>query len=118
MNGTISGESAGYGSPTVVRFTMDDLARVRFAAAPAPLVEATMAFAELRHQACRLFPDTWARRARPAFPAAARVLHDLIPAAGPWPLFLDPAVSDLDEGLEIVGATPRSQLRQQLAETW
>jgi len=125
MNGAIGGvsETAGSGTgaqrpATVVRFTMDDLARVRFAVAPAPLVETVMGFAELRHQARQLLPGTWAYQARQAFPAAARALRDLVPSSGPWPEFLDPAVEDLDEGLEIVSATSRSQLRHQLALTW
>jgi DNA-binding transcriptional ArsR family regulator len=95
-NGPISGrsETAGFGADadrpaTVVRFTADDLARVRFAAAPAPLVETALGFAELRHHARRPVPDGWASRARHAFPAAARPLRDLIPASGPWPEFLD-----------------------------
>jgi DNA-binding transcriptional ArsR family regulator len=103
---------------TVVRFTMDDLARVRFGAGPAPLVEAAHGFARLRHHARLPVPDSWANRARQVFPAAARPLRDLIPASGPWPEFLDPAVGDLDEGLEIVSATSRPQLRHQLAVSW
>jgi DNA-binding transcriptional ArsR family regulator len=125
VNGAISGrsETAGFGAgadrpATVIRFTADDLARVRFAAAPAPLVETALGFAELRHHARRPVPDSWASRARHAFPAAARPLRDLIPASGPWPEFLDPPVAELDEGLEIVSATSRSRLRDQLAVTW
>jgi DNA-binding transcriptional ArsR family regulator len=101
-----------------VRFTPADLTRVRFGTAPAPLVEAVMGFAELRHQLKSTVGGEWADHARRTFPAAARPLLDLIPAAGPWPIFLDPATSDLREGLEIVTATPRSQLRDQLAGTW
>jgi len=97
---------------------MDDLARVRFGVAPAPLVETVLGFAELRHLGRRPDPDSWVSQARRAFPVAARPLHDLIPASGPWPLFLDPAVADLAEGLELVSATSRSQLRVQLATMW
>jgi DNA-binding transcriptional ArsR family regulator len=113
----------GYGTDdsgpgTVVRLEMDDLARVCFSAAPAPLVETVLGFAELRHLGRRPDLNSWVSQARQAFPAAARPLHDLIPASGPWPLFLDPAVADLEEGLAIVSATPRSQLRHELATTW
>jgi DNA-binding transcriptional ArsR family regulator len=125
MNGAISdgSDTAGFGTgagrpATVVRFTADDLARVRFAAAPAPLVETALGFAELRHHARRPIPDSWASQARQAFPVAARPLRDLIPASGSWPEFLDPPVAELDEGLEIVSATPRSRLRDQLALSW
>ena len=101
-----------------MRFTSDDLARVRFGASPAPLVEAALGFAELRHQSRRPVQDGWVSQARQVFPAAARPLLDLIPASGPWPEFLDPAVRDLDEALEIVSATPRSALRRQLPVSW
>lgn len=103
---------------TTVRFTSDDLARVRFGAGPAPLVEAALGFAELRHQVGHPIQDGWASQARQVFPVAARPLLDLIPASGPWPEFLDPAVADLDEALEIVSATPRSLLRHQLSVSW
>lgn len=125
MNRAISGthehagfEAGGQRPATVVRFTMDDLARVSFGAGPAPLVETVLGFAELRHRARRPVPDNWARSARQVFPAAARPLRDLIPVSGPWPEFLDPAVADLDEGLEIVSATSRPRLRRQLAISW
>jgi DNA-binding transcriptional ArsR family regulator len=103
---------------TVVRLTADDLARIRFGPGPAPLLETTMGFAELRHQARRPVPGSWASQARLAFPVAARPLRELIPASGLWPEFLDPAVPDLDEGLELVSATPRSRLRFELAISW
>jgi DNA-binding transcriptional ArsR family regulator len=117
--GELAGRGAGGREPgTVVRFERDDLARVRFSAAPAPLVETVLGFAELRHLGRRPGLDGWVSQAWQAFPAAARPLRDLIPASGPWPEFLDPAVADLDEGLEIVSATSRSQLRHQLAISW
>jgi DNA-binding transcriptional ArsR family regulator len=103
---------------TVVRFEMDDLARVRFGASPAPLVEAVLGFAELRYLGRRPDLDSWVTQARQAFPTAARPLCDLIPASGPWPEFLDPVVADLDEGLEIVSATSRTRLRHQLSSSW
>jgi hypothetical protein len=81
-------------------------------------VETVLGFAELRHLGRRPDLNSWVSQARQAFPAAARPLHDLIPASGPWPVFLDPAVADLEEGLAIVSATPRSQLRHELATTW
>jgi DNA-binding transcriptional ArsR family regulator len=113
-----SAGAEGNRAATVVRFTTEDLARVRFGAGPAPLVETAMGFAELRHRARWPGPGSWASQARLAFPVAARPLHDLIPASGLWPEFLDPAVLDLDEGLEIVSATPRSRLRFELAISW
>ena len=108
----------GLAPPTTVRFTGDDLARVHLAAAPAPLVESALGFAELRHQLNSSNTSNWAIQARQALPLAARPLLDLIPASGPWPEFLDPAIGDLDEALEIVNGTPRWRLRQQLAISW
>ena len=110
--------AGGPASGTTVYFTSADLARVRFGGEPAPLVETALGFAELRYQVEGAGITSWADRARRSFPAAARPLLDLIPATGPWPAFLDPAVADLDESLEIVIATPRPRLRDQLAATW
>jgi DNA-binding MarR family transcriptional regulator len=101
-----------------VRFTQSDLIRVRFSTAPAPLVEAARGFAELRYQLNSTVTSSWVEQTLKTFPAAARPLLDLIPASGLWPDFLDPAAADLDEGLEIVDATPRSVLRSELACSW
>jgi hypothetical protein len=111
-------QPAGMTPLTRVRFTEDDLARVRFCAVPAPLVEAVLGFAELRYQLSGMAASHWARQARRTFPVTARPLLDLIPASGPWPEFLDPATADLEEALEIVCSTPRSVLRNQLAASW
>jgi DNA-binding transcriptional ArsR family regulator len=106
-------------APSVtVRFTESDLLRVRFSVAPAPLVEAARGFAELRYQRTGKVTSEWATQALLAFPVTARPLLDLVPASGLWPDFLDPAVADLDEGLEIVASTPRSLLRSELAWSW
>jgi DNA-binding transcriptional ArsR family regulator len=129
MNSTVSsvrepegsGEGSGEGGPrpaTTVCLTTADMARVRFGAVPAPLVETALGFAELRHQSRRRVQDSWASQARKVFPRAARPLLDLIPASGPWPEFLDPTVGDLDEALEIVSATSRSRMRYQLTISW
>jgi DNA-binding transcriptional ArsR family regulator len=103
---------------TTLRFTMNDWASVRFAEAPGPLVETVLGLAELRRQPNGIGASRWASRARLAFPAAARPLLELVPASGPWPTFLDPAISDLDDALVVVAATPRLVLRRQLAATW
>jgi DNA-binding transcriptional ArsR family regulator len=113
------GPPAGSGliGVTQVHFSAEDLARTRFAVCPAPLVEAVLALAERRHRPGAqgsLRPG----QAVPALPVTALPLLDLVPAAGYWPEFLDPAVPDLDEGLEMVRATPRHVLRAQLARCW
>jgi DNA-binding transcriptional ArsR family regulator len=104
-----------------VNFTADDLARTRFSADPAPLVETAMALVELRRAgvARRRAPARpWLREARRAFPSTARPLLDLLWPRGPWPGFIDSPATDLDEALDFVRATPRSYLRCDLAYTW
>jgi DNA-binding transcriptional ArsR family regulator len=110
--------AAGMSPATKLRLHGDDLARIRFGTAPAPLVEAVLGLAELRHQPAETVQSCWAVHARRVFPAAARPLLDLIPASGSWPMFLDPATPDLDEALEIVNTTPRTRLRSELAVSW
>ena len=103
-----------------VNFTADDLARTRFSAAPAPLVETGLALAELRRvgpkNPRRIRP--WLCEARRAFPPTARPLLDLLGPRGPWPTFTESTAADLDEALDFVRATPRSYLRSELADLW
>jgi DNA-binding transcriptional ArsR family regulator len=90
-----------------------DLARMRFAAAPAPLMEAGLAIADLQRRPRSALPK-WAA----AFPDTARPLLDLIPAKGFGPQFLDPMAADLDEAVATVLATPRKFLRADLMQSW
>lgn len=104
-----------------VNFTADDLARTRFSAAPAPLVETGLALVELRRAAVarhRAQASAWVREACRAFPATARPLLDLLGPRGPWPDFMYSAAPDLAEALDCVRATPRSYLRSELASGW
>ncbi len=101
---------------TRVRFTCDDLARTRLIQAPAPLVETVLGIVALRRPPSCGHGSRWHRRALRAFPPTARPLLDLIPVAGYWPEFLDPVAADLDEGLEMVCATPRAVVRSQLTD--
>jgi DNA-binding transcriptional ArsR family regulator len=110
--------TGGQAGVTRVHFTVEDLARTRFAARPAPLVEAVLSLAERRHRADRGLGSQWPGPAVAVLPVTALPLLDLVPAAGYWPEFLDPAVPDLDEGLEMVRATPRPVLREQVARCW
>ena len=100
-----------------VNFTADDLARTRFTAEPAPLVETGLAVAELRRpgpkNARRARP--WLLDARLAFPATGRLLLDLANPCGAWPLFTEAHEPDLDDALDFVRATPRWYLREELA---
>jgi len=56
---------------------MDDWPAVRFAAAPAPLVETVLGVAELRRPRSGAGASRWVSRARRSFPAAARPLLEL-----------------------------------------
>jgi DNA-binding transcriptional ArsR family regulator len=101
---------------TRIRFSPDDLVLTRFGEAPAPLLEMSTGLVELRRRPAAR--GRWAVRARRAFPATARPLLDLIPATLPAPTFVDPSVPDLDEGLELVRATPVPVLREQVPASW
>lgn len=104
-----------------VNFTSDDVARIRFSRAAAPVVETTLIMAELRGLAAgngRRRVDRRLSEARAAFPATARPLLDLLRPCMPWPDFLDSFAPDLKEGLEEVRATPRAVLRSQLGNNW
>ena len=108
------GPSAG--PLTRIRFSRDDLLLTRFAEVPAPLVEASTGLLEMRRRAA--VPGRWAVWARRAFPATARPLLDLMPPSLPSPCFVDPPVPDLDEGLEIVRATPVAVLAEEVPAAW
>lgn len=103
---------------TRVVLSNDDLAHTRFGEAPAPLVETVMGLVTLKRQLPAAVGSRWSGWAWRAFPATARPLWDLIPRCGYWPEFLDPVVSDLETGLDVVCATPRRELREQLARSW
>jgi len=110
--------SAAPDQQTRLRFNTDDLLLTRFSEAPAPLAELSAGMLELRRPPAGRAPGRWVVRARRAFPATARPLLDLIPATLPSPMFVDPVVPGLDEGLEIVRATPRSVLREEVPASW
>lgn len=104
-----------------VNFTADDLARTRFSAAPAPLVETWLALVELRRAGAdrrRMRTRPWLREAGQAFPPTARPLLDLFGTHPPWPDFIDSLAPDLTEALDFVRGTPREYLRSEVASVW
>ncbi len=104
-----------------VNFTADDLARTRFSAVPAPLMETGLALVELRRAGVarrRMRSRLWLREAWRGFPAAARPLLDLVGPRGPWPAFIDSPAPEIEEALDFVRATPRSYLRAELPDVW
>ena len=104
-----------------VNFTADDLARTRFSAVPAPLMETGLALVELRRAGVarrRMRTRLWLREAWRGFPAAARPLLDLVGPRGPWPAFIDSPAPEIEEALDFVRATPRSYLQAELPDVW
>jgi DNA-binding transcriptional ArsR family regulator len=98
-----------------LRFTAEDLLRVRFAAGPAPLLELGMAIATLRRRDAVFAP--WIRRAEARLPGAALPLFELIPPTAAGPLFVDPVSEGLEDGLDAVMSTPDDYARAELART-
>ncbi|MBS2539685.1 winged helix-turn-helix transcriptional regulator, partial [Catenulispora sp. NF23] len=98
-----------------IHFTPDDLLHVRFATEPVPLLELGLALATLHRPAADPVFTRWRREAARTLPARARPLLDLVPPCGRGPLFLDPAVTDAAEGFERVAASPRGQVRREVA---
>ena len=95
------------------RFTADDLLGVRFATAPAPLLELGIALATLRRRD-PVFAS-WARRTR--LPRTALPLFELIPPTALGPVFLDPVTEELADGIDTVMSTPRDYARAELVRT-
>ncbi|WP_232265536.1 winged helix-turn-helix domain-containing protein [Streptomyces pactum] len=93
-----------------IRFTAADLARVRFAARPAPLQELNTALLMLGRPRDGLLFDRWRGRLLRALPESARPFGDLVPA-GQAPAFLDVFDEDLREGLATLRATPPDLVR-------
>ena len=95
-----------------VHFTAGDLLRLRFAAAPAPLVELGLALATL--QGRDVIFDGWRRNAAATLPRAARPLLQLAPPAGTGPTFLDPLSDGIDDGLDEVMSSPGALVHTEL----
>ncbi|WP_329395264.1 winged helix-turn-helix domain-containing protein [Streptomyces melanogenes] len=96
-----------------LRFTAEDLLRVTFADEPAPLMELGLAMAMVQRAAVPQF-SRWQRRAREALPREATALFGLVPPTARGPMFLDPLSTGLDDGLDLVLATPASRVRAEL----
>jgi DNA-binding transcriptional ArsR family regulator len=87
-----------------IHLTAEDLLKTKFADRPAPLLETVHAMATLQRRE-PVF-GRWCRSAAQRLPKTAHPLLELIPPSAMGPLFLDPVVGDLAEGLELVQATP------------
>jgi DNA-binding transcriptional ArsR family regulator len=101
-----------------IHFTPRDLARVTVAAKPAPLWEVLLSLHMLQQSDGRLIFEDWRRHVRAkVLPDQMRLLVELTPPKGYSPDFLTPAEAgpDFDTALEMTLATPRQQIRSQLA---
>ncbi|MBR7839314.1 winged helix-turn-helix transcriptional regulator [Actinospica durhamensis] len=76
--------------------------RVRFAGAPAPLLELGLALAALQHGHTDPLFAPWRRSMNKNLPHQARPLFELVPSNGAGPLFLDPVSEGLEDGLDAV----------------
>lgn len=94
-----------------IRFTADDLLRVRFASGPAPLLELGLAVSTLR-RGDAVFAR-WARRVR--LPRVAQPLLQVIPPSAGGPTFVDPVSEGFDDGLDQVLSAPHDDVRAELA---
>jgi DNA-binding transcriptional ArsR family regulator len=109
----LEAELEGRGHMLRLRFTAEDLLRVRLAERPAPLLELGMAVATLQRR-----DDVFARwRRQTQLPRAAHPLFDLIPSTATGPMFLDPVSEGLEDGLDMVLSTPLDYVRSELART-
>ncbi|WBO65420.1 winged helix-turn-helix domain-containing protein [Streptomyces camelliae] len=100
-----------------IELSGQDLALIRFAPQPAPLVELKLSLMMLRRQDSEQTFGRWRRELRQRLPVTTRPLWDLLtPYRGP--AFLDPVSPDLPSGLDAVRTMPTSQVRACLEEMW
>ncbi|QKW24797.1 winged helix-turn-helix transcriptional regulator [Streptomyces seoulensis] len=101
-----------------IHFTSDDLARIRLASAPDPLWEVLLSSYRLRRPSGAAYFGDWRRAVAPKLAPSARVLSVLAPPAGYAVDFLTPVGVEpsLAAGLEALRRTPRTRLRNDLAE--
>jgi DNA-binding transcriptional ArsR family regulator len=99
-----------------VPFTAEDVARTRFAPAPAPMLELTAAVATMQQRDPLFAP--WRRRTARALPRTAAPLFELVPETLAGPLFLDPVSLGFDDGLDLVLSTTAAVARDELHQVF
>jgi DNA-binding transcriptional ArsR family regulator len=100
-----------------IELSADDLARIRFAAQPAPLVELKLALMMLRRADSAALFGRWRHDLRRRLPGSTRPLWDLLNPYG-GPAFLDPVDADLAAGLEVVRSAPSDFVRGGIELIW
>jgi DNA-binding transcriptional ArsR family regulator len=90
-----------------IHFNADDFSRIRFATAPAPVLETTLMLRELRsmHRQAPARND-WCNRVRERFPQASLLLLNLVPA-GTHALYLDVLTADHEKAFHRVSQVPQ-----------
>lgn len=98
-----------------VHLHAEDLARVRFATAPAPILETVLILLELRNRPHPggHGPHDWQPRARSALSSSARPLVQLVPAQH-HALYLDVLTSDAEQAFHLVRDTATSEHAENL----
>lgn len=95
-----------------------DASRVRFLAAPAPLLEVTTSIRALQLAKDEERPSPTHSQLMRAFPVAAQPLLDLVPAHGFSPSFIEPLRPDLAGALKAVRETPLGRVSADLDLTF
>ncbi|MFH8991290.1 winged helix-turn-helix domain-containing protein [Streptomyces sp. NPDC017940] len=99
-----------------IHFTVEDLARTRVAQSPPPLMELAASVRTLQTRGHPARFGAWKRHVRTGLGPQARMVLDLIPPSGWAPTFLTRTdAGSPREVLQRVRATPRSQIRKDLA---
>ena len=98
-----------------LHFTATDLLHTKFATRPAPLIELGLAIAVAQHRdpAVSCGPRELADR----MPTEARLLFELIPASATGPMFLDPVSDTIDDGVDMVLASSRRWVIDEMCRT-
>ncbi|MFI0815594.1 ArsR/SmtB family transcription factor [Streptomyces sp. NPDC021098] len=101
-----------------IHFTSDDLARIRLVPAPDPLWEVLLSSYRLRHPSGAAYFGGWRRTVAPRLAPSAHLLAALAPPTGYAVDFLTPpgAGPSPAAGMEALRRTPRTRLRNDLAE--
>lgn len=95
-----------------LHFTAEDLLDTAFATAPAPLLETSLAVAQLQRRDGGGPAERWRQTHRQALPRVACALLELIQPSGDTAEFLDQLGCNVDEGIDLMRSfgAPRAEL--------
>jgi DNA-binding transcriptional ArsR family regulator len=101
-----------------LHLTHDDLARIRFAPAPLPLLETGFSTRLLQRRDAAARFGRWQDQARRRLAPAVGPLFGLVRPSGYSPEFLDAVNPELDDALQVVAATPTRRVHADLREAY